>query len=143
MANATMAALTNVHFCIQHFSAITKATTPIPETAMLCVPSSGKGPFTWDVRITCTSEQHHVYVGLKYHGGCLFKDGAIENFALVTEHGFDKNRSMDIYFIATTKKTLTNPKEYWRRVLHETRCGDLNKLPEHADITHARLFSRM
>ena len=98
---------------------------------------------TWDIRITCTSGQHHVYVGLKLHGSCLDADGVIENFALVTEHGFEKNRNMDIYFIVTTKKTISNPIDYWSRNLHKVRCSDLKLLHDHADITHVRLLSRL
>ena len=50
---------------------------------------------------------------------------------------------MDIYFIVTTKKTISNPIDYWSRNLHKVRCSDLKLLHDHADITHVRLFSRL
>ena len=118
---------------------------------MMCLQASGKGPFTWDIRISCESKDTKfiVYRGLEVHGDYWRMHNKIRNFALVTRHAFHKDTDfdLDIFFIATTENDITNPPTHWKGKLKKTMCPLSNNYSEplsnHATIAHVNYFSRL
>ena len=118
---------------------------------MKCQQASGKGPFTWDIRISCESKhtKYNVYKGLEVQGGFWRLHNQIRNFALVTCRSFhtDTDFDMDIFFIVTTEKDITNPPEHWKSKFKNTMCALSNDhsepLSKHATVAHVHYFSRL